>query len=55
MSDEEFEKLEEEIRKALPEDKKKIFDVFLTKLCENLDSLSDYAELDCSKYGNLYY
>lgn len=55
MSDEEFEKIEEEIRKALPEDKKKLFDDFVTKLCENLDSISDYAEIDCSRYGNLYY
>lgn len=55
MSDEEFEKIEEEIRKALPEDKKKLFDDFVTKLCENLDCISDYAELDCSRWGNLYY
>lgn len=55
MSDEEFDELEKEIREALPEDKKKSFDNFVTKLCENLDSLSDYAEIDCSRWGNLYY
>lgn len=55
MTDEEFDELEKEIREALPEDKKKLFDNFVSNFCKNLDSLSDYAEIDCSRWGNLYY
>lgn len=57
MEDEEFDNLYEDILNngLVNEDYKQKFKKLLDALKDNLGQIKDYAEIDASEWGNLYY